>query len=693
MDGAGLPRVVSGQQGTGWYTAWNGGVWASSQMPQGFEQSLAIDASGRTHIAYKGRTGGLYYGVWNGNGWDTELVSGSGGRPDLALDASGKPHIAFADGSIKYATRDEGDWQHKAWKIEAATSEQDSYPSLALDASGNPSIAFLDNYQTVKYTSRTSAGWSNESVGAVTGVMDSFQVSLALAGDGQPRVAYCDAGANTASTLHYAARSGGAWTSQAAASWTHRLGCLYPSLALDGEGHPHIASYEWGGMASGVPHYTVWTGTAWDTKAIETLNPQSATDMSLVLDQLGRPNIVYADLGGGANGAYGPIVYALGEAGVATSAPGLATLSPASAAAGSGAVNITVAGSNFVAASTVRWNGVDLATTFAGATQLVAVIPANELVAVKTAAVTVFTPEPGGGTSETLLFFVTEAAASVTSQDVCMGSNPKAAVGPDGNSTTTAQADGAGLVGVAEYAGNPGGTALFKAAGRYFDVYAQPDAGGSFASVTIVACGLKGGDRLYWWDASTSAWLRASPQTYDSNKDCVTVVVDGSSSPTVAQLGGTYFAAGSLAEQTITFGPLPGRTYGDASFDVSATGGGSGNPVTFSASGACTVSGSTVTIGGAGNCTITASQAGDANFNAAQDVAQTFTIAKKAASVSAVAAGKTYGEDDPAFSGALSGFLAADGVTATHSRTAGEAAGGSYTISAVLAPDRGAGQL
>ena len=42
---------------------------------------------------------------------------------------------------------------------------------------------------------------------------------------------------------------------------------------------------------------------------------------------------------------------------------------------------------------------------------------------------------------------------------------------------------------------------------------------------------------------------------------------------------------------------------------------------------------------------------------------------------------------DPALTGTLSGFLAADSVTATYSRTAGETvAGGPYTISATLGP-------
>src|SRR5207253_1049546 len=64
-----------------------------------------------------------------------------------------------------------------------------------------------------------------------------------------------------------------------------------------------------------------------------------------------------------------------------------------------------------------------------------------------------------------------------------------------------------------------------------------------------------------------------------------------------------------------------------------------------------------------------------------------FTINPKLASVSPAANSKTYGAADPALSGTLSGFLAADGVTASYSRLAGETVSGSpYTISATLAP-------
>jgi hypothetical protein len=48
-----------------------------------------------------------------------------------------------------------------------------------------------------------------------------------------------------------------------------------------------------------------------------------------------------------------------------------------------------------------------------------------------------------------------------------------------------------------------------------------------------------------------------------------------------------------IADQTITFDILPDKTIGDAPFTVSATGGASGNPVTFTATGNCTIDATT----------------------------------------------------------------------------------------------------
>src|SRR5207247_2658510 len=84
---------------------------------------------------------------------------------------------------------------------------------------------------------------------------------------------------------------------------------------------------------------------------------------------------------------------------------------------------------------------------------------------------------------------------------------------------------------------------------------------------------------------------------------------------------------------------------------------------------------------------ITAVYGGGGSFNGSTSPALSQVVNRAPASVTPDAASKTYGAADPALSGALSGFEAGDGVTASYSRAAGETvAGGPYTISASLTP-------
>jgi hypothetical protein len=81
------------------------------------------------------------------------------------------------------------------------------------------------------------------------------------------------------------------------------------------------------------------------------------------------------------------------------------------------------------------------------------------------------------------------------------------------------------------------------------------------------------------------------------------------------------------AAQTIVFSPVTTKTFGDAAFVVSATGGASGNAVVFSiVSGPATVTGSTVTLTSAGPVTIEAWQAGNENYVAANAVERVFCV-------------------------------------------------------------------
>ena len=87
-------------------------------------------------------------------------------------------------------------------------------------------------------------------------------------------------------------------------------------------------------------------------------------------------------------------------------APVLKTISPTTGKLGGAAFTLTVTGTGFVAASKVSWNGVALATTYAGAAKLTAAVPAADLAKAGTALVTVASPAPGGGTSVAVKFTV-----------------------------------------------------------------------------------------------------------------------------------------------------------------------------------------------------------------------------------------------------------------------------------------------
>jgi hypothetical protein len=148
----------------------------------------------------------------------------------------------------------------------------------------------------------------------------------------------------------------------------------------------------------------------------------------------------------------------------------------------------------------------------------------------------------------------------------------------------------------------------------------------------------------------------------------VSIVAAGTCTIRASQAGdATYGAAPSVNQtfivakksQTITFSPLPGKTYSDPPFAMAANAS-SALPVTFASTttGICTVSGSTATIVAAGTCTIRASQAGNANYSAATSVSQSFTVAKKSQTITfAALPGRTYGDPPFAVSATASSAL------------------------------------
>ncbi len=129
--------------------------------------------------------------------------------------------------------------------------------------------------------------------------------------------------------------------------------------------------------------------------------------------------------------------------------PALAAISPASATSLGAAFTLTATGSNFRSNSIVRWNGVDLATTFVSATQLTAAVPAANLTVNGTVPVTVFTPAPGGGTTAPRTFTINDpvpaiSAISPTSRTAGGAAFTLTVTGSNFRSTSSVQWNGSG---------------------------------------------------------------------------------------------------------------------------------------------------------------------------------------------------------------------------------------------------------
>jgi hypothetical protein len=128
--------------------------------------------------------------------------------------------------------------------------------------------------------------------------------------------------------------------------------------------------------------------------------------------------------------------------------------------------------------------------------------------------------------------------------------------------------------------------------------------------------------------------------------------------------------------QTITFGTLATKTYGDATFDLAATST-SGLAVSYSSdnTAVATVSGNTVTILGAGTANLTASQLGNTTYAAAANVIQQLTVGKKALTITdpTVITSKTVDGNTTAvvsFSGTLQELITSDLNNVTITATA-----------------------
>ena len=192
-------------------------------------------------------------------------------------------------------------------------------------------------------------------------------------------------------------------------------------------------------------------------------------------------------------------------------------------------------------------------------------------------------------------------------------------------------------------------------------------------SVNLTA---SGGPNGYTWGGSASGGSGVAAT--------LTFNAAGSYTATVySPAGGNYNQSNTASvtitvskqNQTVTFSNPGAQTYG-GSLALSASAS-SGLPVAFAVSGPATLSGSSLTFNGTGSVTVTASQAGNAAYNAAPDVSQTFPVTARPLTITTSGSRKYDGTTATGgISAALSGSLApGDGIAYTFAHTPSPAVG------------------
>ena len=156
---------------------------------------------------------------------------------------------------------------------------------------------------------------------------------------------------------------------------------------------------------------------------------------------------------------------------------------------------------------------------------------------------------------------------------------------------------------------------------------------------------------------STSFTVTFAPSASGTRTAAIEIQSDDGGGTFIINLTGN----GVKLNQTITFGAITSRTYGNSSFTLSATAS-SGLAVSYISNNplVATVSGNTVTIVGAGSAEITASQAGDGVYNAATAVPQTLVVNKATLTATANNQSRVYQTANPTFTIAYAGFVNGD---------------------------------
>ena len=216
-------------------------------------------------------------------------LTGAATYISLAFAPDGSPYLAYRNASSKATVmRYDASAATPAWSAVGAadfSTGAASYLSLVFAPDGSPYLAYSDASATNQATMMHYAGGAWSAVGtASTGA--ATYTSLSFAPDGSPYLAYIN-GSNQATVMKYAAA---AWSAVGSVSSSGTD--TFTSLSIAPDGTPFLA---YNNSSLGVATMKSYNGTNWTAVGATNVSTRPASTLSLVLNMVGRPYLVFAD--------------------------------------------------------------------------------------------------------------------------------------------------------------------------------------------------------------------------------------------------------------------------------------------------------------------------------------------------------------------------------------------------------------
>ena len=209
--------------------------------------------------------------------------------------------------------------------------------------------------------------------------------------------------------------------------------------------------------------------------------------------------------------------------------PQISGVSPSSVTTVAAGSTLTVAGSGFVATSTVTWNGASHAATFVSGTQLTLTLLASDVATVGSAQIAVVNPAPGGGTTSASTVAIVYAVPVISSL------SPTSVIWGTASTLLTVSGSGFAPASVVQLGGVTHTTTYVNSNTLTLTLSASDLGSGSTLSVTVLTGSPGGG-------TSATAMLAITPSALTiTNVSPASIVVNSPDSPII--IYGSGFAS------------------------------------------------------------------------------------------------------------------------------------------------------